>query len=136
MVFQSTLPIPINEIPKEIRKLNANTPLFGMTLGMRVMQNKVVERLLNFKISKSGNLSYNKNLDVEIIEKKIITQCDFGCLIPPPNVVILTPTGFLNDDKIFCATQMYKEEFSLNDDEYLNICANEAIFRRLIKSHA
>ncbi|PKY54052.1 hypothetical protein RhiirA4_472632 [Rhizophagus irregularis] len=129
MVFQSTLPIPINEIPKEIRKLNANTPLFGMTLGMRVMQNKVVERLLNFKISKSGNLSYNKNLDVEIIEKKIITQCDFGCLIPPPNVVILTPTGFLNDDKIFCATQMYKEEFSLNDDEYLNICANEAIFR-------
>ncbi|EXX72770.1 hypothetical protein GLOIN_2v1761305 [Rhizophagus irregularis DAOM 181602=DAOM 197198] len=140
MVFQSTLPISINEMPKEIRELNADTPLFGMTLGMRVMQNKVdsiFERLLNFKMSKSENLSYNKNLDVEIIEKEIITQCDFGCLIPPPNVVILTPTGSPNDDnKIFCITQMYKEEFSLNDNKYLDICADVAIFRRLIKSHA
>ncbi|PKY60571.1 hypothetical protein RhiirA4_484425 [Rhizophagus irregularis] len=131
MVFQSTLPIPINEMPEEIKELNADTPLFGMTLGMRVMQNKVdsiFDRLLNFKMSESGNLSYNKNLDVEIIEKEIITQCDFGCLIPPPNVVILTPTGSPNDDnEIFHTTQMYKEEFSLNDDEYLDICADEAI---------
>jgi hypothetical protein len=28
---------------------------------------------------------------------------------------------------------IYKEEFLLNDDEYLDICADEAIFRRLIK---
>ena len=92
MVFQSTLPISINEMPEEIRELNADTPLFGMTLGMRVMQNKI-EKLLDFQINESGNISYNKNLDVEMIEKEIITQCDFGCLIPPPNVVILTPTG-------------------------------------------
>jgi hypothetical protein len=47
----------------------------------------------------------------------------------------LTSTGSPNDNnEIFCATQMYKEEFLLNDDEYLDICADEAIFRRLIKS--
>ena len=59
----------------------------------------------------------------------------FSCLIP--YVVILTPTGPSNDDnEIFCITQMYKEEFSLNDDEYLDIYVNEAIFKRLIKSYA
>ncbi|PKK61624.1 hypothetical protein RhiirC2_791542 [Rhizophagus irregularis] len=115
MVFQSILPILTNETPEPVRELNVDTQLFGMTSGMHTI--------------------YNKNLDVEIIEKEILSKCEFGCLIPPPNVVILTPTGSPNDDnEIFHATQMYKEEFLLNDDEYLDICADEAIFKRLIKS--
>ncbi|CAB4402483.1 unnamed protein product [Rhizophagus irregularis] len=65
-----------------------------------------------------------------MIKKEIIAQCEFGCLIPPPNIVILTPTSSSNDDnEIFCATQMYKEEFLLNDNKYLDICMDEAIFR-------
>jgi hypothetical protein len=138
MVFQSTLPIIVNETPEPIKELNANSHLFGMTQGMYTMQSKidcVFEKLLDFQKNINENISYNKNLDVDIIEKEILTQCEFGCLIPPPNVVILTPAGSPNDDEeIFRATQMYKEEFSLNDDEYLYICADEAIFRRLIKS--
>ncbi|GBB91265.1 hypothetical protein RclHR1_18430005 [Rhizophagus clarus] len=138
MVFQSTLPIIINETPKPINELNVDSHLFGMTQGMYIMQNKIngiFEKLLDFQENMNEDISYNKNLDVDIIEKKILTLCEFGCLIPPPNVVILTPANSPNDDnEIFHAMQMYKKEFSLNDDEYLNICADEAIFRRLIKS--
>ncbi|GBC42735.2 uncharacterized protein OCT59_008170 [Rhizophagus irregularis] len=138
MVFQSILPILTNETPEPVRELNVDTQLFGMTSGMHTMQAKIdqtFEKLLNFQMDINGNISYNKNLDVEIIEKEILSKCEFGCLIPPPNIVILTPTGSPNDDnEIFHATQMYKEEFLLNDDEYLDICADEAIFRRLIKS--
>ncbi|POG79620.1 hypothetical protein GLOIN_2v1472145 [Rhizophagus irregularis DAOM 181602=DAOM 197198] len=97
---------------------------------MQAKINQTFEKLLNFQMDINGNISYNKNLDVEIIEKEILSKCEFGCLIPSPNVVILTPTGSPNDDnEIFHATQMYKEEFLLNDDEYLDICADEAIFR-------
>jgi hypothetical protein len=60
------------------------------------------------------NIRYNKELDINIIEKEILTQCEFGCLILPSNVVILTPTSFSNDDnETFRAIQMYKEEFLL-----------------------
>ncbi|PKC04709.1 hypothetical protein RhiirA5_421879 [Rhizophagus irregularis] len=108
MVFQSTLPIIINETPEPIKELNVDSHLFGMTQGMYIMQIKidsVFEKLLDFQ--------ENMNEDV----------------------IILAPAGSPNDDnEIFRATQMYKEEFSLNDDEYLGICADEAIFRRLIKS--
>ncbi|RIA85299.1 hypothetical protein C1645_830979 [Glomus cerebriforme] len=138
MVFQSTLPILTNKTHELIRELNVDTQLFGMTSGMHTMQAKIdqtFEKLLDFQIDINGNISYNKNLDVEIIEKEILSKCEFGCLIPPPNVVILISTGSPNDDnEIFHVIQMYKEEFLLNDDEYLDICADEAIFRRLIKS--
>ncbi|PKB96193.1 hypothetical protein RhiirA5_385508 [Rhizophagus irregularis] len=98
---------------------------------MQAKIDQTFEKLLNFQMDINGNISYNKNLDVEIIEKEILSKCEFGCLIPSPNVVILTLTGSPNDDnEIFHATQMYKEEFLLNDDEYLDICADEAIFRR------
>ncbi|RHZ70783.1 hypothetical protein Glove_267g23 [Diversispora epigaea] len=106
MVFQSILPISTNEILQETRELNADT-----------------------------HISYNENLDVEMVENEILTRCKYGCLILPPNIVILTPTGSLNDDnEIFHATQMYKEEFLLNDNQYLDICGDKAIFRRLIKA--
>ncbi|RHZ63303.1 hypothetical protein Glove_330g4 [Diversispora epigaea] len=138
MVFQSILPISINEILHETRELNVDTHLFGMTPEMDSMQNKIdqsFEKLLNYQINANGDISYNKNLDVEMVENEILTQCKYGCLISPPNVVILTPTGSPNDDnEIFCATQMYKEEFLLNDNQYLDICEDEVIFRRLIKA--
>ncbi|EXX63431.1 hypothetical protein RirG_152420 [Rhizophagus irregularis DAOM 197198w] len=149
MVFQLILPILTNETSESVRELNVDTQLFGMTSGMHTIKdvsrnskkltslhtmqakiNQTFEKLLNFQMDINGNISYNKNLDVEIIEKEILSKCEFGCLIPSPNVVILTLTGSPNDDnEIFHATQMYKEEFLLNDDEYLDICADEAIFR-------
>ncbi|RIA92737.1 hypothetical protein C1645_820243 [Glomus cerebriforme] len=90
MVFQSTLPILTNETHEPVRELNVDTQLFGMTSGMHTMQAKIdqtFEKLLDFQIDINGNISYNKNLDVEIIEKEILSKCEFGCLIPPPNEV-------------------------------------------------
>ncbi|CAB4422795.1 unnamed protein product [Rhizophagus irregularis] len=80
MVFQSTLPILTNETPEPVRELNVDTQLFGMTSGMHTMQAKIdqtFEKLLNFQMDINGNISYNKNLDVEIIEKEILSKCEF-----------------------------------------------------------
>ncbi|PKK59622.1 hypothetical protein RhiirC2_794577 [Rhizophagus irregularis] len=99
----STLPILTNETPEPVRELNVNTQLFGMTSGMHTMQAKIDQTFEKFK-------------------------CEFGCLIPPPNVVILTPTSSPNNDnEIFHATQMYKEEFLLNNDEEVNQITNLVI---------
>ncbi|RHZ86745.1 hypothetical protein Glove_46g6 [Diversispora epigaea] len=95
MVFQSILPIFTNEILHETRELNVNTYLFEMIPEMDSMQNKIdqsFEKLLNYQINANGNISYNKNLDVEMVENEILTQCKYGYLISPLNIIILTPT--------------------------------------------
>jgi hypothetical protein len=77
MVFQSTLPVLINETPEPVRELDVDTQLFGMTLGMHIMQAKIdqtFEKLLDFQIDIDGNISYNENLDVEIVEKEILSK--------------------------------------------------------------
>ena len=51
-------------------------------------------------------------------------------------MVILEPSGLPNnDDEILKATEMYRRDFLLNENDFLDICADEAIFRRLIKCH-
>lgn len=47
MVFQSTLPVLINETPEPVRELDVDTQLFGMTLGMHIMQAKIDQTLKN-----------------------------------------------------------------------------------------
>ncbi|PKK76932.1 hypothetical protein RhiirC2_733069, partial [Rhizophagus irregularis] len=52
MVFQSTLPIIVNETPEPIKELNADSHLFGMIQGMYIIQSKidcVFEKLLDFQ---------------------------------------------------------------------------------------
>ncbi|RGB30745.1 hypothetical protein C1646_764947 [Rhizophagus diaphanus] len=78
-------------------------------------------------------LEYNK-IDLTAINSEILRQTEFGCNLPPPNVVILKPSGFPNDDnEILHTTEMYRRDFSLEKNDFLDICVDVAIFRRLIK---
>ncbi|POG82656.1 hypothetical protein GLOIN_2v1469926 [Rhizophagus irregularis DAOM 181602=DAOM 197198] len=137
MVFQFTLPEIINEKPEPLRELNSNIQLFGMSQVIHETIwkfNKVFEDLLAFRLNEKGELEYNKNFDFTAVDLEISKQINFGCKLPPPNVVILEPSGSPNDNnEILRATEMYKKDFLLNENDFLDICADEAIFRRLIK---
>ena len=89
--------------------------------------------MLDFK-EIEGKLIYKTNFDAESIKRIILTKLDRGCLGPSPKVVILEPGANLNsDEEILHVSEMYKEDFAMNDHSFLDIIADEAIFRRLIK---
>ncbi|PKC06871.1 hypothetical protein RhiirA5_418981 [Rhizophagus irregularis] len=136
MVFQFLLPEVIVEKPEPIRDLNIDTQIFGISQEMRDIIFKINEifiSLLAFRYNERQELEYNK-IDLTAINSEILRQTEFGCNLLPPNVVILEPSGFPNDDnEILHATEMYRRDFSLEENDFLDICADEAIFRRLIK---
>jgi len=91
----------INEKPEPLRELNTDTQLFGMSQVARdtiCKLNKIFEDLLAFRLNEKGELDYNKNFDLIAIDLEILKQINFGCKLPPPNVVILEPSGSPNDD--------------------------------------
>ncbi|PKY16861.1 hypothetical protein RhiirB3_429338 [Rhizophagus irregularis] len=136
MVFQFSLPEVIVEKPEPIRDLNIDTQIFKISQEMRDIIFKINEifiSLLAFRYNERQELEYNK-IDLTAINSEILRQTEFGCNLLPPNVVILEPSGFPNDDnEILHATEMYRRDFSLEENDFLDICADEAIFRRLIK---
>ena len=136
MAFQMQLLTDVNAGPEEVIELTADTPLFGMnseTNKILEIFQKVIQELLDFK-NIDGELFYNKDFDIESIKHIILSKLDHGCLGPSPNVVILEPGANPNsDDEILHSAKMYKEDFALEDHNFLDIVADEAIFRRLIK---
>jgi hypothetical protein len=135
MAFQMQL--PIDRIgPEEVIELTADTSLFGMNSKINqilIIFQETLEELLNFK-NIHGELSYEKDFDAESIKRIILTKLDYGCLGLSPNVIILEPgTNPNSDDEILRAAKLYKEDFALEDHDFLDIVADEAIFRRLIK---
>ena len=98
---------------------------------------KILEKLLDFRKTNEENLVYNQNFDAEIIKKEILAEFEHGCQGPSPYVVILEPGDNPNSDQaILGAANMYKADFNLLESEYLDIVADEAIFRRLTRCQA
>jgi hypothetical protein len=70
---------------------------------------------------------------METINKKIIEIYNTRNLLPPANVVILEAGGNPNnDDDIAKACDQYFTDLNINNDESINICCDEAIFRRVM----
>ncbi|GBC15860.1 uncharacterized protein OCT59_021430 [Rhizophagus irregularis] len=136
MVFQFSLPEVIVKKPEPIRDLNIDTQIFEISQKMRDIIFKINEifiSLLAFRYNERQELEYNK-IDLIAINSEILRQTEFGCNLPPLNVVILEPSGSPNDDnEILRAMEIYRRDFSLEENDFLDICADEAIFRRLIK---
>jgi len=89
--------------------------------------------LLNFK-KIEGKLIYKTNFDAETIKRVILTKLDWRYLGPSSNIVILKLRANLNsDEEILHISEMYKEDFTMNNHSFLDIIADKAIFRRLIK---
>ena len=67
---------------------------------------------------------------------KIIEQINIGVQCLPPHIVILEAGGNPNNnDEIFAACEKYIEDFELSKEQPVEICCDEAIFRRVIKLH-
>jgi hypothetical protein len=136
MAFQIQLPIEVETGPEKIIALTAETPLFGMNIGINetlTIFQQIIYKLLDFK-KINEKLTYETNFNAETIKREILNKLDLGCRGPSPNIVILEPGSNPNsDDEILHVAEMYKKDFAMNGHSFLDIVADEAIFRRLIK---
>ncbi|RGB28027.1 hypothetical protein C1646_717214, partial [Rhizophagus diaphanus] len=119
MVFQAQLPVEIETSPKQVIELTANTSLFGMNQNFKEIE---------------GELIYKTNFDGETIKHVLLTKLDPGCCGPSPNVVMLESEANPNsDEEILHISEMYKEDFTMNNHSFLDIITDEVIFYKLIK---
>jgi hypothetical protein len=137
MAFQIQMPIEIKPGPEQVIELTAETSLFGMNQGIEnalTMFQQIIHELLGFK-KINEELIYNTNINAETIKYKILNRLlDYGSCGETPNIVILEPGSNPNsDEEILHVAEMYKKDFAMESDSFLDIVADEAIFRRLIK---
>ena len=67
--------------------------------------------------------------NAEIIKKEILAEFEYGCKGPSPHIVILEPADNLNSDQVILeAANMYRADFNLQENRYLDTIADEAIF--------
>jgi len=138
LLFQFELPISLNSINENIINLNEETYLFGLNQfaeEMLIGLETIFEQLLCFN-QNNQSIEYLQDFDCDIINTKIIEQIDIGFQCPPPKVIILEAGGNPNrDDEILATCNKYFEDLNLNNNKSIEICCDEAIFRRVIKLH-
>ncbi|PKC57836.1 hypothetical protein RhiirA1_471868 [Rhizophagus irregularis] len=136
MAFQIQLPIEVKTGPEQVIELTAKTLLFGMNQGVEntlTIFQQIICKLLNLK-KINEEFTYNTNFNAETIKHEILNKLDYGSCGESPNIVILEPGSNPNsDEEIFHVAEMYKKDFAMESDSFLDIVADEAIFRRLIK---
>ncbi|GBB92037.1 hypothetical protein RclHR1_31290001 [Rhizophagus clarus] len=134
MVFQSKIPNNLASRQEKVIILDEETAnIFSMNSTTKEALNRfqnVLERLLDIQRTNEENIEYNRNFDAETIKKEILAEFEYGCKGPSPHVVILEPTDSPNSDQVILeAANMYRADFNLQENRYLDIVANEAIFR-------
>ena len=136
MAFQIQLPIEVKTDPEQVIELTAESPLFGMNQNIDnilIMFQQIIYELLEFK-KINDELTYKTNFNAETVKRVILNRLDYGCNGPSPKIVILEPGSNPNsDEEILHVAEMYKEDFAMESHTFLDIVADEAIFRRLIK---
>ncbi|PKK73294.1 hypothetical protein RhiirC2_776199 [Rhizophagus irregularis] len=97
----------------------------------------ILKRLLDIQKTNEENIEYNKNFDAKTIKKEILAEFEHGCKGPSHYIVILEPADNPNSDQaILEAVNMYRADFNLQENGYLDIVADEVIFRRLMRCQA
>ncbi|CAB5186851.1 unnamed protein product [Rhizophagus irregularis] len=128
MLFQFQMPESLNTLELQERAQNQQPLLFGQnsyseqTLNIF---NSVFEKLLAFD---ENTFTYQTNFDGYDIRNQIMIYYKIGCDFPSPNIIILDagdPPS--NDLAVHECLKMYQNEI---DSEYINVVADEAIFRR------
>ncbi|RHZ81960.1 hypothetical protein Glove_115g59 [Diversispora epigaea] len=134
MAFQTQLPIPIDDTKNNEKELTSDH-IFGMNeSAYQILKlfDKIFDECLAFD-DINGELKYNTNFDATTIHNKILEKLTHGCFCSPSHVIILEAGGIPNSNEgIYQSVDMYKKDFSLNSDDYLDIVGDESIFRRLI----
>ena len=82
------------------------------------------------QFSGSGNsFEYSQNFDLPDIHQQIINGTELGCRLPPANVVILEARNKPSSNEgIFEACDMFLQDFNLDNNQYIDIVSDEAIF--------
>ena len=82
-------------------------------------------------------LIWNQDFDIEIINKKITEiYTNINNLLLPANIVILEANGNPNNnDDIAKACDQYFVDLNIDYNEGINVCCDEAIFRRVMRYH-
>ncbi|GBB99418.1 hypothetical protein RclHR1_35150001 [Rhizophagus clarus] len=114
----------------------AETSLFGMNQDIEntlTIFQQTIQELLNFK-KINEEFIYNTNFNAKTVKHKILNKLDYGFCGESPNIIILKPGLSSNsDEEILHVAKMYRKDFAMKSDSFLDIVADEAIFRRLIK---
>ncbi|PKC70635.1 hypothetical protein RhiirA1_454521 [Rhizophagus irregularis] len=140
LLFQFVLPIELSLISTDPVELSENTFIFGENQeANEIIQNfkKIIESFFLWEFNNENILSWNQNFDIEIINKKIIEIYNTCSLLPPANVVILEAGGNPNNnDDIAKACDQYFVDLNISNNESINVCCDEAIFRRVMQYHS
>ncbi|EXX62501.1 uncharacterized protein OCT59_003769 [Rhizophagus irregularis] len=89
--------------------------------------NLVFEKLLAF----SENFTYQSDFDESNIHNQIMTYFKVGCNFSLPNVIILDARDPPSSDSaVHKCLKMYENKISIGNNDYINVVADEAIFRR------
>ncbi|RHZ83701.1 hypothetical protein Glove_88g137 [Diversispora epigaea] len=109
-------------------------PMFINIKEQKNLFDKIINNLLNFQTNLDSQPIFNSNFDMSTIHQKILENIDYGCLTSASNVVILETGGIPNSDEgIFTSTEMYKKDFELESNDYLDVVGDQAVFQRLFK---
>uniref|UniRef100_U9V7M7 Uncharacterized protein n=1 Tax=Rhizophagus irregularis (strain DAOM 181602 / DAOM 197198 / MUCL 43194) TaxID=747089 RepID=U9V7M7_RHIID len=130
MLFQYQLPNELPEILEVQEIIHDQQQLFRQnSFSQKTFHtfNLVFEKLLAF----SENFTYQSDFDESDIRNQIMTYFKVGFNLPPPNVIILDagdPPS--SDSAVHKCLEMYKNEIGIGNNNYINVVADEAIFRR------
>ncbi|UZO05123.1 uncharacterized protein OCT59_025483 [Rhizophagus irregularis] len=129
MLFQYQLP---NELPEIIEIQDENKQkLFGQNnFSQQTFNifNSVFEQLLTFNENFTPN--YRSDFNEDDICNQIMTHFEVSFNLPPPNVIILDAGDLPSSDSaVHKCLEMYKNEIGMENNEYINVVADEAIFR-------
>uniref|UniRef100_U9T453 Uncharacterized protein n=1 Tax=Rhizophagus irregularis (strain DAOM 181602 / DAOM 197198 / MUCL 43194) TaxID=747089 RepID=U9T453_RHIID len=128
MLFQYQLP----ESPKVLEAqeiIQDQQQLFGQnSFSQKTFHtfNLIFEKLLAF----SENFTYHSDFDESDIHNQIMTYFTIGCNFELPNIVILDardPSS--SNSAVYKCLKMYENEISIGNNDYINVAADEAIFR-------
>ncbi|RHZ71230.1 hypothetical protein Glove_261g3 [Diversispora epigaea] len=135
MAFQIPLSSQIIESKNDEKVLTSDC-IFGMNdIAQKKLDlyDEIFNECLAFYYSNDKKLQYETKFDVLTVRKKIIKRLDRGCFGDSHDIVILEAGGTPNTNEgIYDAAKMYKIDFALDLNKYLDIVADESIFRRLI----
>ncbi|PKB97783.1 hypothetical protein RhiirA5_432494 [Rhizophagus irregularis] len=80
-----------------------------------------------------NTFKYFQDFDFPDIHQQIINNVELGCQLPPANVVILEAGNKPSSNEgIFEACDMFLQDFNIDNNKYMDIVSDEAIFRRTI----
>ncbi|RIA84891.1 hypothetical protein C1645_831612 [Glomus cerebriforme] len=95
------------------------------SLNDYIFFDNIIDKCFTFYSNLNGKLQYMTNFNASTIHNRILEKLDHGCFGNPSHIIILKAEGIPNsNESIYQLAEMYKKDFSLNSNEYLDIVAD------------